>query len=258
MDIVSGRFFKAEDRGVVVLELAYANMRSLNVSDMLRIAGVDFKIVGIVAPAVRPVRANVYMHISDLSALISKRGWTNHEYAQPMNVILVESTNAKEQDKAVKAVRNIDRTLEVSSFSCYKPAAKVMGMNEKALWMVTWIIGVGVVIFSVFFQLSFVVSREHDIGIFKVIGWSNKLIIAQILVESIIQSLFGGILGILFSIYIIYVISLMRLDVSVNLIVLPGTITMLIVLTFLGGIVAGIFPALYLMRRNTAEILRRL
>jgi putative ABC transport system permease protein len=261
MDIVSGRFLESQDKGAVMLESAYANARDLKFGDTLRIAGNNFKVIGIVAPAVRPAKADVYMHISDLAGLINQRGLSSFKHTDEVNVILVEVANAREQDKAIKAVKKIDPTLMVSSFACYQPAAKVIGMNEEALWMMVLIIGAALIFFSLVFQLSFVVSREHDIGILKAIGWSNEMVSAQILSESIIQALCGGMLGCLLASSIIYFISITKINTSeimIRLAVSPDTIIYLLSLSLLGGIIAGIFPALYLTHKSPAEILRRI
>lgn len=260
-DLVSGRFIKPEDKQVAMLEMAYAQAQSLKTGGKIKIAGEDFTIISIVAPATRPAKADVYMHIRDAERIITKRGVPVFKYTDKVNVVLVEVKNSKVQAQAVLSVKAIDPELMVSGFACYAPAAKVMGMNEKAVWLLTLIIGLGVLVFSLKSQLSSVIERQHDIGILKAIGWSNRNVVSQIIWESVIQSVIGGIIGIMLAVLLVLFVptgTITGVQENIKMPVAPLLIIIFLALSVIGGIIAGFFPALRASRKRPADALRNL
>ncbi|MCX5708056.1 MAG: FtsX-like permease family protein [Candidatus Omnitrophica bacterium] len=260
-DLVSGRFIAARDRLVVMLEMDYANSRGLKTKDTLNINGTDFKIIGIVAPGVRPAKADIYMNIKDAESVINKRLSSPIHYTEDINIIVVEVKSSTVQDEAIQEVKKIDPQLTVSSFACYRPAAKVIGINEKGMWITILIIALGLIVFSAQFQFSSVMERQHDIGILKAIGWSNKIVVTQILAESILKSIIGGILGCILTFLIIIFVPLKGfsgLQTGGALTISPLMVAILLGLSVVSGIIAGAFPAIRVSCQNPAETLRRL
>lgn len=248
-DIVSGRFITSEDKSAAMLEMDYAKLRGLKTGDDISIEGENFNVIGIVAPGVRPAKADIYMNISDAEWIINKRAPCSVKYTERVNIILVEVKSAMVQNEAMKEVKAIDQELTVSSFACYRPAAKVIELNAQTAWLFIIIIAIGLIVFSSQFQLSSVIERQHDIGILKAIGWSNNNIIKQILAESVMQSVIGGVLG---CIAAALIISFMSMTIS------PKIAVLLLGLSIAGGVIAGFFSAMKISLRSPAETLRRL
>ena len=104
-------------------------------------------------------------------------------------------------------------------------------------------------------------ERRNDIGILKSIGWPNRSVISQILAESCIQSLLGGLIGCILALFLLTLFpvgDLLGVDESVKLsvnliIVLTGYF-----LTVLAGTLAGVLAAIPAVRMQPAEILRDL
>jgi len=259
-DIVSGRFITPQDRLVVMLERDYAKARGLKTKDTLNIAGTNFKIIGIVAPGVRPAKSDIYMNINDAELIINKRLSSPIKNTEDINIILVEVKSSTLQDKAIEEVKKIDPQLTVSSFACYRPAARVIKINEKAMWIIIFIIVMGLIVFSAQFQLSSVMERQHDIGILKAIGWSNRNVVKQILAESVLQSIIGGILGCIIAALIIYFVPIKEFSgfkTEAVIIISPIMVALLLGLSVIAGIIAGAFPAIRVSCQNPAETLRR-
>ncbi len=98
-----------------------------------------------------------------------------------------------------------------------------------------------------------VTERTREIGIRKAIGAKNRDILIQFLVESIILSITGGILGILFAISVSAILTRFTvLDTSITL--LP----IIIALSFstMIGLFFGIYPAMRAARLNPIDALR--
>jgi len=259
-DILSGRFLWPGDKGVVMLEEAYARSAKLNDGDEINIAGSIFSIIGIINPGIRPGKADVYMHIADARQVIRKRV-IEPPIDDKINVVLVEVASSNVQDKAIMSVKKLLPGLVISSYACYKPASKVMGMNEGAAWLLTIIIGICAVILALKSQLSSVLERRRDIGILKAIGWTDGNVVSQILAESILQAMIGGILGCLAAIAILLFVPIEMLsgiETPVPVIISPMVLAAGFALALSGGIIAGSFPALVAAHQRPADALRSL
>ncbi len=88
-------------------------------------------------------------------------------------------------------------------------------------------------------------ERTREIGVRKAIGASNKNIISQFLLEAVILTLFGGIIGIVSGVIVSWLISVVMkyLDYDWALIVSPVSVFLAIFISGLVGLVFGIYPA---------------
>jgi putative ABC transport system permease protein len=259
-DIVKGRFLLPNDRGLVILEKAYAKLKKLKEGDEVTIAGSMFSVIGIVKPPIRPAKADIYMHFDEAEQVINKRMGASSIHNEA-NVILVEVKSSKVQDEAITSMKNLlpGDYLVASSYACYRPAAKVMGINEDAAWLLTIIIGICAVILALKSQLSSVLERRRDIGILKAIGWTDGNVVSQILAESVLQAMIGGILGCLVAVAILLFVPIEMLsgiEAGAHIRISAWVLVLGFVLAFLGGIIAGSFPALIAARQQPADALR--
>ena len=259
-DLVDGRFLNGRDRGVAMIEKSYADSRGLQTGDKMRISGRDVTVIGIVAPATRPAKSDVYLHIKDAEDAINRQRKTPFHYSDFINIVLVEVKSSRLQDQAIASVKQLYPKLEVNGFACYRPAAKVMGLNEKAILFLTILIGLSAVLFAAKSQFASVLERQRDIGILKAVGWSNRNIVFQILTESVVQALIGGIIGCALAVNIVYLVPLAKLSgikAAIPMAIDFPTVLAAFVLSLAGGSIAGIFPALSAARKNPADALRR-
>ena len=257
-DVVSGRFLTSDESGRIMLDEAYAQLKQLIPNDKITIAGSTFTIVGIINPGIRPAKADVYMHFDNAERVINKR-MKSPPVHNEANVILVETKSSKRQEEAIAEIKKLIPNLVFSSYACYKPAAKVMGINESAAYLLVMAIGIFTVVLALKSQLSSVIERRRDIGILKAIGWTDGDVVSQILTESIIQSLIGGIIGCLISLIILIIVPirmLIGIETQAYINISPLFLVAGLLLAILGGIIAGIFPAYVASRQRPANSLR--
>ena len=198
------------------------------------------------------------MHFDEVKRIINKRIKPSPIHNEA-NLILVETKSSKLQEKAMSEMKNLLPGLIFSSYACYKPAAKVMGINESAVYLLVIIIGIFTIALVIKSQLSSIIERRRDIGILKAIGWTDGDVISQILAESIIQALIGGIIGCLISPVILMFLpvkTLIGIDANIHIGISPLVLVASLLLSLLGGIIAGIFPAFVASRQRPAEALR--
>jgi len=259
-DVVSGRYLLPDDKNLVMLEEAFAYARALPPGLPLDIAGQRFTVAGVINPGIRPAKADVYMKMDEALRVINSRLYTPVE--AKMNIVLVESAGATVHKQTIADVRAVlgERSL-ISTYACSAPAASAMGINENGLKSITFIVAMAVVAMALKSQYSSVVERRFDIGIMKSIGWSNRRVAAQLFSESLVQGLFGAIVGVGLALTIVFFVPLEQITgiaAVADLTVPWAAVGWGFGLALLGGIIAGVLPGLAAARLKPADILRRL
>jgi len=258
-DIVQGRFLQPSDTGLVLLEESFAVSKPLPLGSSIAIANTNFKVAGIVNAGIRPAKADVYMNFNEAQQVINKQ--LVHPIHNAMNIVLVESAGAKVHPQAMEDVTaTLGGDSLISTYACSFPAAEVMGINEKGIWLITLIVGLSVVALALKTQYSSVIERRRDIGTLKAIGWTDGNVISQILTESVLQAAIGGILGCLIAVIVLLLMPaevLTGIKAAEGIAIYPLVLVAGFGLALLGGIVAGIFPALAAAHLRPADSLRR-
>ncbi len=261
-DVLKGRFLHPKGERGVMVEEAYGKAHHIEVNQKIPVAGTQFSVVGIVNSGIRPVKADLYMPYSEAEKLVNSR-MKGEQLQHRYNALLVEVLSSDAQEKAMKDVKALDKNLVISTYACYRPAAQVMGMNETAIRILVVLVALGVVLFAAKSQLASVVERRGDIGVLKAIGWSGRQVVTLLLTESIIVGLIGGVMGGLAAI-----VGLTISEATVptahaastagDLMMICSVLASGVFLALLGGILAGLAPALLSVRINPAEAIRKL
>lgn len=257
-DIIEGVFIQPGDSSVVLLEQGYAQNHNLSVGSAVKIADASFKVIGIVNPGVRPAKADIYMPFLDAERIITKH--TRIPLHNQMNVILVQAASSQKQDDAIALTKKILQQGVVTSYACYQPASKVMGINKETIRILILGLALCVVLLSMKSQYTSVIERRYNIGILKSIGWTDGTIILQIVMECMIQAILGGIMGCIIGAIIILWVplkDLFHLQTSVVPFISPLVLSQGMLLALIGGIIAGILPAYSAARQKPADMLRQ-
>jgi putative ABC transport system permease protein len=110
----------------------------------------------------------------------------------------------------------------------------------------------GIVIMNI--MLMAVTERTREIGLRKALGARRADIVAQMLTESVVLSMFGGVIGTLLGTAIAMVISKFTpVPASIE----PWSVALGIGITALVGLFFGIYPAMRAARLDPIEALRR-
>jgi putative ABC transport system permease protein len=257
-DVIKGRFLVRGDRGKILVEQAYAQMRGLDVGNDVRIAGRTFIVLGIINPGIRPAKSDIYMPYVEAAELVSSQ-LPNAALSDKANLILVEVKDSSVQDRAIREVKSLFPDMVISSYACYKPAAKAKAISTTTIAMLTAAIGVFTILLAMSSQLSVLVERRRELGVLKTIGFSNGRIMGQILLESSVQAALGALLAGLFVLLLMpRVLSryLATMDVPVSGIRWLPICILAISLSIAGGFLAGLFPALWACRQRPSRLLR--
>lgn len=105
-------------------------------------------------------------------------------------------------------------------------------------------------------NITRIMERSSEIGVRKAFGASSKTLVYQFLVENIILTLLGGILGVLLSLVVIYFFNesgkIPDLKLSLNFTVLAIGFGLCLVF----GLMSGVYPAWRMSRLNVVSALK--
>lgn len=132
--------------------------------------------------------------------------------------------------------------------------------NDSALSLVTALVA-GVAAISLFvggigvmnIMLVAVTERTHEIGIRKAIGATNRQIMQQFMIEAIMLSLVGGIIGVALSLLANFAI---RLFTNLEPVIDPFVAGIAVLVALAVGVIFGIAPAFRAARKDPIDALR--
>jgi ABC-type antimicrobial peptide transport system permease subunit len=192
--VSSGRFISKAGGHEALVSAAYAKRKSLRLGSTLDLNGTTFKIVGLVRPPLGGQTADVYIPLAQLQKLAGQKGLAN--------VVLVRATSSSD-------VANVQREIEqalgsgAQVASAKQVAASINGSLVDAanlshnLGLVLAIIAaVAAFLLAALLTLSSIGKRVREIGTLKALGWSQRLVVRQVLGECLATGVAGGLVGV--------------------------------------------------------------
>jgi putative ABC transport system permease protein len=231
---------------------------------------VQYRVNGVV----KNVPITMYMLYSDiyLPYTVSKTDYNNKDYGGGYIGILLAATKAdvpgmhEEYEEMVKRlpVDSKDSTTIYSHADSFIRGYVRTGNEEKSgITYALIAISIFVLLLMLLPTLNLVninitriMERSSEIGVRKAFGASSKTLVYQFIVENLILTLLGGLIGILFSVIILRIINsanlIDNLELSLNFTVL--FIALLICLVF--GLLSGVYPAWRMSKLNVVTALK--
>ncbi len=181
--------------------------------------------------------------------------------AAPIDEILVKPNNLKQVDTVAAALNKnlLNSHGGQQDFSVLKQNQS-LAVTSSVLNSLTVLISViagisllvgGVGIMNV--TLVSVTDRTREIGIRKAIGATNRQILDQFVIEAMVMSITGGIIGVIFSLIVDYVL---RVTTSLEPVITWQIIVIATGVSLLVGIVFGALPAFQAARKDPIDALR--
>jgi putative ABC transport system permease protein len=235
-DLIAGRVLMADDAkdhaGVAVLTefgarkiLATEN----SIGQKLRIGGDAFEIIGIVK-SMGGSSGTIQMPDEEIDAYIPIE--TARERYGNMNVKMTGSTQTRELVELHQMIIEVDSDSNVEA-----TAAGIESMLKQFHKKEDYKVG-GIGIMNI--MLASVTERTREIGIRRAIGAKRRQIIRQFLIETVVLSTTGGLVGIGLGLFIPWLITLfagMPTVVTLQSVILSVGISITV------GIVFGLYPA---------------
>lgn len=190
--LTTGKWIAKGATDQVLLNVAYANTKSLKVGSSLPINGTDYKVVGLVRPTLTGSTADVYFPLETLQKLATK--------TDRVTQVLVKADSSANVDKVAAAIKRQLPGAEVVTSKAL--ASQVTGSLADARKLADRLGGALAVIvllsafaIAVLLTLSSIAKRVREIGTLRAIGWSKGRVVRQLLGETLGIGLLGGVLG---------------------------------------------------------------
>jgi len=253
--IERGRDFTEGESRKVVVGNYVADEYNLGPGSQIEIEGESFRVIGVMAEAGnRQDDSQLYIPIDDLWEFTGKEG----EYA----FIYADVTEPKVEniERALERVRGREDFDVQTSETLMETVDQVLGVMSAVFLAVA---SISVLVGSVGIANTMymaVAERTRDIGIMKAVGASNRDILAVFLLESGFLSLVGGLagaaLGYAMARGIAYVAGVAAGFKSLRPVFTPDLVLITAAMSFVVGMLSGLFPARYAAQLEPVDALR--
>lgn len=255
--LVAGVFPSPSDPGDLTVEREFAEARGLTVGSTVPLGGRVHTVTGIVAPPLRPGKANAYMDIVRLRALALES--FGLDLKGRINALLVESRSAKDHRSALAEIRSaLGAEGQITSFGCSLPGTTVMALQGQAAGWVSGCLFAGMLVLILRTQCGAVAERKRELAILRAVGWRTGRLARQFMAATLAQAAMGGLLGSLLGVAIALgghcCLPWPAEAPSHALWTATGAACLL---TLMGGCLAGLASVVSVSRLRPATILRR-
>jgi len=238
-----GRFPQKE--GEVVIEKHYAKFQHKKMGDTIDINSRPFSIVGFleIKEGSQIASANIYLPLQDAQGLLGGESGgvnpvRNSSGALIPAGIVLKSNLAVEQRGIIsnrvnivylrlknpsllsQVKTSIAKQINGVSVSSSDSSLELMGgvskISDQFSFIVSLIALGGAVFLIVKAMLSNLVERSREIGILKAVGWTERDVQKQLMGEVFLQSLAGGVFGILMGYFFSYLLGFLSIPVATS------------------------------------------
>lgn len=268
LEFYDGRFLKKTDvdnhTNVVVVNAGFATevLGRMNVvGETVRLNGAEYRIVGVLAAddndstSTQNYEAYVpYTSLIRLSENVSS-GITSFQVAASSEETMDEAEAVLEEQMLSRFSQDEDAFTILNTSVVMEVIDSVTGTLSLLLGgiaAISLLVG-GIGIMNI--MLVSVTERTKEIGIRKAIGAGRGVIMLQFLIEALMISLIGCLLGIFFSWLALRAISVVAGDMM-NCSLSAGVVWIAVIFSTLIGVVFGIYPANKAAKKKPIEALR--
>jgi putative ABC transport system permease protein len=262
-NVQAGRFILPSDlsfRQKVILlgtEVATQLFGNMNpVGETIKLNGINFKVVGLLEE-----KGSSSMGSNDDKVMIPFSTAERVLNSKGVRTVYVQAENAEAVDGVVAQIDNIlyKKIKDTEGYRVFNQAEMLSTVSQVTGTLTAMLGGIagislfvgGIGIMNI--MLVSVTERTREIGIRKAIGAKRKDILLQFLIEALVVSCAGGVVGILLGIGGSEAIGsalAMQTNVSLNVMILAFSFSVMI------GIVFGIYPANKAAKLSPIEALR--
>jgi len=250
LNLIKGRVAKEKSDELVIGE-KMAHVLHLKVGDYFKFENKkQYKIVGIYSSWLNFFNAGLLVDLSSVQSLVGKDNKVNMLF-----LTLKDTTYTKNLITKINTKYPSLRAIEAEQFPNYLGPIKSVFYFAKIVSILTLLIAIAVLLNTFIMAIN---ERTKEVGILNAIGWSKKMIISVFLVESLLLSFTGGLLGYLSSYPIMY---LLQKNFTNIYMYLPNSPDMsifinVILMCFVIAIVSILFPILYSTNIKIAQAIR--
>lgn len=203
--IKEGRFPDKFDE--IALEKHFAKFQKVKVGDKYRIGGHESTVTGTIEikEGAQVAAANIYMPLERAQMLLAQKPGA-------VNLIFLRLNDPSGLNRVKsRLAAHIAGASISSSDSFLELMGGVSMVSKKFAWIASMVGLLGAVLLIMKTMMANLVERSREIGILKAVGWTQQEIQKQLALEALVQTLAGGLLGILAGYCLSFLLGLMSL-----------------------------------------------
>jgi ABC-type lipoprotein release transport system permease subunit len=200
--VKEGRYLAA-GKPEALVEAAFARQFGIRPGDSVSVAGRSFPVVGLLdaSHAAKIAVANLYLPLSEAQAIAaaSKPLQSVSPFAAAdVNLLFIRA----DQDKIASVASAIKgfmgpKTAVATPDSFLKLLGSFFALSDKFTLAASLIAILIAVLIAFKTMAGNVAERAREIGVLKAVGWTRRNVTVQLLMESVVQCLVAGLLGLL-------------------------------------------------------------
>ena len=231
-----------QKEGEVVLEKHYAKFQHKKIGDAVEINGRPFSVVGLleIKEGSQIASANIYLPLQDAQGLLgAESGGVNPVrnssgalnpagiilksdaieqrgiISNGVNIVYLRLKNPSLLSQVKTSIaKQLNGVSVTSSDSFLELMGGVSRISDQFSFIVSLIALGGAIFLIVKAMVSNLVERSREIGILKAVGWTEKDVQKQLMGEVFLQSLLGGVFGIVMGYFFSYLLGFLSIPVS--------------------------------------------
>ena len=194
-EVVSGRSFASTDTkaGVALVDKAYAKQESIELGDTVKVGTKKFEVVGIVTSTSGASSSNVYIPLLWAQKLSDNAGKVNQIYVRAESADQIAAVKSEVKTALPKATVTTSDDLADQVSGSLSSASKLADTLGK--WLAVAALVAAFLVASLL-TVSGVSRRIREFGTLKALGWRSRRIVGQVVGESFVVGLIGGVLGV--------------------------------------------------------------
>ncbi|MEJ2639799.1 MAG: ABC transporter permease [Desulfosarcinaceae bacterium] len=218
--LTDGNFLEKGKRQALV-ETAFARKFTINTGDTVSVAGEKYPVVGIVdaSRASKIAVANIYLPLSEARkiAVAAKQVQAVSPFEpEDANLLFIKAAPGKiaSLTQSIQTIMG-DKASVATPTSLLKRLGNLFALSDRFA-QVSSLMAIVVTLFIVVKTMAAnLTERAGEIGILKAVGWSNGLVMRQMVGEAILQCLIGGTLGLMLAMMAAWVLGFMQVRIPI-------------------------------------------
>lgn len=199
--LVDGRFLQSNDSHVTLADASYATQNELQLGDVVAIVEQPFTIVGLIdtVRVGQVANANLYLPLADAQALAAAAPnvLAVHDMRpDDANLLFLKAEQTQAEAVAAAATVILGEKALVSSAESF---GKQLGTLFDLIDRFGVLVGLIAFLFAIAILLRTIAAgvweRRREIGMMRAVGWRMRDISRQLLAETVLITLLGGLMG---------------------------------------------------------------
>jgi putative ABC transport system permease protein len=253
--LADGRWFTPGQREVVVSKSIRKRFSHANVGDSLEFGKGSWKVVGVFDAGGMAYESEIWGDVNQMTSDFDRQGVYSSAYLRATDAVSAEALKHRvSDDQRLK----LDSMLEPEYYATQTKSGAVIQFIG---WLVAAIMAIGSSFAAMNTMYAAVAYRSREIATLRVIGFSRPSILTSFVLEALLLSLFGAVVGIILMLPFNGMTTGTQNQVTFSEVVFglqmtPGVVAAAIVFALIMGLLGGIFPAWHASRREILAALR--